>query len=75
MTDAINDTCGPNRDPQHLHGKNRDADDTKQQHIQQQHQQHAKHAVTRIEIPLYPVIRGAMPIARQRLLVGSFGAV
>lgn len=75
MADAVDHATRPERNPDHLDGIYRDADDTKQRNVDHAQQAYAEARVLRIEVPLDPVVRRAVSEFAQRFFILCFGTV
>src|SRR5690606_39198314 len=69
MAQAVDDACGPYRNPHHLHGPHRDAEYAEQGQVDDRHQDHAANRVTAVNIALDPVIRAVLAVNAQSFLV------
>ena len=72
MAQAVDYACRPHRDPHHLDGPDSQADGAEQQQVDDQHERHAEHFVTRIKISLNPVFRAVFAVNTQCFRILSF---
>ncbi|MPN12772.1 hypothetical protein SDC9_160092 [bioreactor metagenome] len=72
---AVDHASGPERNPQHLHGPDREADAAKQQHVEDQHQAHTLPRKARIDVALHPVVGRAVAELLERVFVLRLGAI
>jgi hypothetical protein len=75
VAQAVDDAGRGDRDPQHLHGPDRDAGHAEQRDVQRQQRRHAQPAVLRVQVVLDPVVRAAVAVLVQGFLVLGFGAI
>jgi len=69
VTETVDHTGGPERNPDHLHGPHGEAERAEQRQVDQQHQHDAGIGKTRIEVALDPVVRAVLAIDAQGFLV------
>ena len=62
VSDAVDDACGGNRNPRHLHRPNRETQRAKQQNIDCCHERDAARGIGRIEMTFDPIIRRALAV-------------
>lgn len=67
MAQAVDHAGGPERNPGHLHRPDREAQDTEQGHVQDQHQAHAQQIVAAVQVAFDPVVGCAVAVAREGL--------
>ena len=70
VTDTIDHTGRPERDPHHLHRPQDQAGGTEQRYIEHRHQRDAKKRKARVYVPLEPVIRCQVTIAIEGFPLG-----
>ena len=75
VTDAIDHARSPDRDPRHLHRPHRQAQATKQRHVQRQHDDDAPARMAGVDVALHPVVGGAMAKTLHSFGVVGLGAV
>src|SRR5690606_27150701 len=68
-------TCGPERNPQHLHDEDRNADVAEKQHVDREHDADTRETVLRVDVTLEPVVRRARAERLERLALGGLLAV
>ena len=72
VSDAVNNTGREYGDPQHLNCPYGQANGAEQDRVDDQHQSNASHVGLAIDVALYPVVRSAVPVLVERLLLGPF---
>ncbi len=75
VTDAVDDAGREERDPDHLHRPDRQSSRAEQHQVDDHHQADALPCVFRVDIPLYPVVRGAVTVAGDRFRVLRLGLI
>ena len=75
MTDTVDHARGPERNPDHLQRRDRDAPDPEQQDVDDEGQRRSPVRVGGVEMALDPVIRAALAVLLQRILIDRSDAV
>ena len=75
VANAVDHACSPKRDPGHLDCPNCEADRTKQSHVNNQHQNDATGAETRVNVTLEPIIGRTVTELGERLCIVGLMAI
>src|SRR6185437_9255148 len=75
VTDTVDHTSGPDRNPKHLHGPDCHAEHAEQGEADHRHQGRAEHRVLGVNVALHPVVRRAAAILLYILGIRGGGTV
>ena len=75
VADAVDDACGKQRNPYHLHGPDGNADRAEQQRIHHQHRADADAVVFAVDMSFHPVVGCAVTVVFERFFIRAFDAI